>query len=88
MDVTLTPDQEAFIRHAIESGRFKRKEDVVQEALALWEERERERAGFFATLQDARSGAGRGQAITEESVRYIAEDVKRRGAARFAAEQP
>jgi putative addiction module CopG family antidote len=41
MEVKLTPDQKAFVRDAIESGRLKREEDAVQEALALWEERER-----------------------------------------------
>ena len=44
MEVRLTPDQEAFVRHAIESGRFHRAEDAVEEALLLWEERERKRA--------------------------------------------
>jgi Arc/MetJ-type ribon-helix-helix transcriptional regulator len=35
MEVHLTPDQKAFIRQAIESGRFTRAEDAVKEALAL-----------------------------------------------------
>ena len=48
MDICLTPDQEAFIREAIESGRFLRAEEAVQEALLLWEERERTRAGILA----------------------------------------
>jgi len=33
MNVELTPDQRAFIRRAIESGRFRREEEAVQEAL-------------------------------------------------------
>jgi Arc/MetJ-type ribon-helix-helix transcriptional regulator len=41
MDVQLTPDQKAFARRAIESGRLHSEQDAVQEALALWEERER-----------------------------------------------
>lgn len=41
MEVRLTPDQEAFVRQAIESGRLPRAEDAVEEALSLWEERER-----------------------------------------------
>lgn len=40
MDVQLTPDQQAFARRAIESGRLHSEVDAVQEALALWEERE------------------------------------------------
>ncbi len=41
MEVQLTPNQEAFIRQAIQTGRLHRKEDAVQEAISLWEERER-----------------------------------------------
>lgn len=89
MEVSLTQDQEAFIRQAIESGRFHHKEDAVQEALSLWEERERKRAEFLATLEDAKASLGRGEGrtITQESMRDLAEDVKRRGLARLTAEQ-
>jgi len=37
MEVHLTPDQKAFVRQAIESGRLNREEEAVQEALSLWE---------------------------------------------------
>jgi putative addiction module CopG family antidote len=89
MEVHLTPDQEAFVRQAISTGRFHRKEDAVQEALSLWEERERKRAEFLATLDDAKNSlaAGEGRVITRESVRELAEDVKQRGLARLSAEQ-
>ena len=89
MEVTLTQDQEAFIRLAIESGRFLRMEDAVREALSLWEDRERKRAEFLATLDDAKASLSRGESrtITRESMRELAEDVKRRGLARLAAEQ-
>jgi Arc/MetJ-type ribon-helix-helix transcriptional regulator len=39
MEVQLTSDQKAFVRQAIESGRLRREEDAVKEALSLWEER-------------------------------------------------
>ena len=89
MEVSLTQDQEALIRQAVESGRFHHKEDAVQEALSLWEERERKRAGFLATLEDAKASLGRGEGrtITQESMRDLAGDVKRRGLARLSAEQ-
>jgi putative addiction module CopG family antidote len=89
MEVGLTQDQEAFICRAIETGRFRGKEDAVREALALWEERERKRAEFLATLDDAKASLSRGEgrAITQESMRKLAEDVKRRGLARLTAEQ-
>jgi len=89
MEVRLTPDQEAFIRQAIESGRLRREEDAVKEALSVWEERERKRAEFLATLDDAQASLARGEGrvITQESMRELAEEVKRRGRARLAAEQ-
>ena len=43
MEVRLPPDQKAFIRQALESGRFHDPEEAVQEALSLWEGRERKR---------------------------------------------
>jgi putative addiction module CopG family antidote len=89
MEVQLTPDQQAFIRDAIDSGRIEREEDAVREALALWEERERRRIEFLATLDDAAASLDRGEGITitQESMRELAGEVKRRGLARIAAEQ-
>jgi putative addiction module CopG family antidote len=76
MEVCLTPDQEAFVRHAIEAGRFRGAEDAVREALALWEERERRRAEFLQTLDDAKASVerGEGRVITQESMRELAEE--------------
>jgi putative addiction module CopG family antidote len=90
MEVCLTPDQEAFVRRAIEAGRLRGAEDAVREALALWEERERRRAEFLQTLDDAKASLerGEGRVITQESMRELAEEVKRRGLARLATEQP
>jgi len=89
MEVHLTPDQKAFIQNAICSGRFAREEDAVREALALWEERERKRAEFLATLDDAAVSLDRreGIPITQESMRELAGEVKRRGLARLTVEQ-
>ena len=89
MDVELTPDQRAFIRLAMESGRFHREEDAVEEALALWEERERRRAEILAALDEAEASLARGEGrpITEESMKALAEEVKQRGRRRLAAER-
>ena len=89
MEVHLTPDQEAFVRQAIESGRLLREEDAVKEALSLWEERERTRAEILSAVDEAEASLARGEGrvITQESMRELAEDVKRRGRARLAAEQ-
>jgi hypothetical protein len=60
----------------------------VIEALALWEERERQRVEFLVTLDDARASIARGEGrvITEDSMRELAEQVKERGRARLLSE--
>jgi Arc/MetJ-type ribon-helix-helix transcriptional regulator len=89
MDVQLTPDQKAFVRQAIESGRLRREEDAVNEALSLWEERERTRAEILASVDEAEASLARGEGriVTQESMRELAQEVKQRGRARLAAEQ-
>ena len=89
MDVQLTPDQRAFVRQAIESGRFRGEEDAVKEALSLWEERERGRAEILAAVDEAEASLARGEgrAVTQESMRELAQQVTQRGRARLAAEQ-
>jgi antitoxin ParD1/3/4 len=89
MEVQLTPDQEAFIRQAIETGRLHRKEDAVREAMSLWEERERLRLEILAAVDQAEASLARGEGrvVTQESMRELAEEVKRRGRARLASEQ-
>jgi antitoxin ParD1/3/4 len=89
MEVKLTPDQKAFVRNAIESGRLQREEDAVQEALALWEERERIRAEILAAVDeaDASLAHGEGRIITQQSMLDLAADAKQRGPARLAAER-
>lgn len=89
MEVQLTPDQKAFVRQAIESGRLRREEDAVGEALLLWEERERRRLEILAAVDEAEASLARGEGrpITQESMRELAERVKQRGRAQLAAEQ-
>lgn len=88
MEVQLTPDQKAFARRAIETGRLHSEEDAVQEALALWEERERQHTEFLLTLDDARTSLARGEGriITQDSMRQLASEVKERGRARLLAQ--
>ncbi len=89
VDIDLTPDQQVLIRHAIEAGRAHTAEQAVHEALALWEERERRRAEFMASLDEARASIanGAGLPITRESMEKLAEDVKRGGRERLAMER-
>jgi Arc/MetJ-type ribon-helix-helix transcriptional regulator len=90
MELHLTPDQEAFIRHAIETGRLHRKEDAVQEAMSLWEERERRRLEIWLAADHAEASLARGEGrriTTHEEVSQLASDIHRRGMARLATEQ-
>ncbi len=88
MEVQLTPDQEAFVQRAMDSGRFASEADALSEALALWEERERGRIEFLTTLDVAKASLARGEGrvITQESMRELAAEVKERGRARLIAE--
>lgn len=89
MEVHLTPDQQAFVRQGIEAGRFRNEADAIAEALLLWEERERNRAEILAAVDAAEASIARGEGIeiTEQSMRELAERVKRRGRARLEAER-
>jgi len=90
MEVQLTPDQKAFVRQAIESGRLLREEDAVQQAMLLWEERERTRAEILAAVDEAEASLARGEGrsiATHEDMKQLADDVKRRGRERLYAEQ-
>jgi putative addiction module CopG family antidote len=89
MDVHLTPDQKAFVRQAIQSGRLNREEEAVQEALSLWEQRERARAEILTAVDMAEASVARGEgrAITQESMRQLADEVKQRGRNRLTAER-
>jgi Arc/MetJ-type ribon-helix-helix transcriptional regulator len=81
MDVQPTPNQKAFARLAIERGRLHSEQEAVREALALWEERERQRTEFLLTLDAARASLARGEGrvITQESIQRLANEVKERG---------
>jgi putative addiction module CopG family antidote len=90
MEVQLTPDQKAFVRQAIESGRLAREEDVLKEALSLWEERERRRLEILASVDRAEVSLARGEGrriTTPEDAKQLADDIRRRGLARLDAEQ-
>jgi Arc/MetJ-type ribon-helix-helix transcriptional regulator len=89
MDVQLSADQKAFFSMAVKTGRLSREEDAVEEALLLWEERERTRAEILALVDSAEASLSRGQGrvITQESMRELADGVKQRGRALLAAEQ-
>jgi len=88
MEVHLTDDQKAFVRQGIASGRYAREEDALSDALSLWESRERTRAEILVAVDAAEASLvlDGGRVVTKESLTQLADDVKRRGRARFAAE--
>jgi Arc/MetJ-type ribon-helix-helix transcriptional regulator len=89
VQVELTAEQQDFVRRAVASGRVRDAEGALQEALALWVERERRRAEILAAIDEAEASLARdeGLIITKSSMRELAEDVKRRGRARLLAEE-
>ena len=90
MEITLTPDQEAFVWQAVKAGRIDRPEDAVTEALLLWEERELLRSELIASFDEAKASIARGEGrvITQEAMQALAEETKQRLRSRLAAEQP
>ena len=87
MEVNLSEDQRAFIREALESGRIQHEEDAVQQAMLLWEERERRRMRILAAVDVAETSLTRGEGRTitnREELAQLARDVKQRGSARLS----
>ena len=79
MEVKLTPGQEDLIQHAIEQGRYRSAEEVVREAMARWEERERQRIDLATDIghaeNDLKSGAFND--YTDDTLPLLAEELKR-----------
>ncbi len=69
-------------------GRVHREEEVVHEALALWESRERTRSEILAAVDTAEASLARGEGrpVSEQSMLDLAGEVKQRGRIRFAAQ--
>lgn len=89
VNVELTADQRAFVQKAIDSGRLSSAEEAIEQALALWERRERRRLEIIAMVEEAEDSLARGEGIpiTEESMKALADETKQRVRRRIAAEQ-
>ncbi len=83
--ILATPEQEAFIREGIASGRFATAEDAAREALRLWEERQRRRTELLIELDAAEASFARGESrrVGPESITEFIAGVKRRGRTRL-----
>ena len=83
--IVATPEQEAFIREGIASGRFATAEDAAREALHLWQERQRRRTELLIELDAAEASFARGESrrVGPESITEFIAGVKRRGRTRL-----
>jgi hypothetical protein len=89
MDLHLSADQQALIREALESGRLQRPEEAFEQAMSLWEERERRRMEILLAVNASEASLARGAGRTiasREQTAQLAEDIKRRGSERLAAQ--
>jgi putative addiction module CopG family antidote len=79
MEVNFTPNQEALLRQAVASGRYRTAEDAVRDAVARWEECECAREELLATLDEAEADveAGRYADYTDETLPVLAGELKR-----------
>ena len=77
MEVRLTAEQEAFIRQAVESGRYASAEEAVRDGIARLEEEARERAELRAALAEGEAdlAAGEYTEYTEETLRGLADEL-------------
>ncbi len=81
MDVHLTPEQEDFIRQAVEAGRFSSADEAMQEAVSLLEAHEREIAELRIDIDDgiADLAGGNYTDYTDETLPRMMEDIRREG---------
>ena len=81
MNVNLTPQLDAMVRHKVASGLYNSASEVIREALRLMEEQDRMRAAKLEQLrQDIRDGLNSG-----EPTPWDPEEIKLEGRRRRAA---
>lgn len=79
MNVSLTPELEAFVEQAVSSGRYGSASEAVREGLRILQERE---AKFQALKQEIAKGLG--SEDSPLSGEALAVDVKQKGRERLA----
>ena len=87
MQIELSPEQSSFVDLGIQEGRFRNPEEAMQQALALWVNRERARIELLASIE-AGDDSPREDDIVLDSEEEIAEffaGVEKRGLAKLAA---
>jgi len=89
MEIHLPPEQEAYLA-AIAASTGRSTDELVQEAIQLWEqEQARALTDFRKSLDDAENSIDRGEGIdiTPETMRQLSRDVIERCRARLEAER-
>jgi antitoxin ParD1/3/4 len=85
MNVSLTPELEAFVQSRVATGRYQTASEVVREGLRLLEQRERDREDILeeirAKISRGTEQADRGELIDGEAV---FEKIRQRSSARRA----
>ena len=76
VEVQIIDDQGVFVREAIQTGRFSREDDVLHEALSMWEERERWRAETLAAIDEAEASLARGEGLARLYAGTMSDDVR------------
>jgi Arc/MetJ-type ribon-helix-helix transcriptional regulator len=86
MQIELTPEQSAFVDLGIREGRFRNSEEAIQQALAHWEKRERNRVELLASLEisDKEIDSGGGETYNADDLSGLVEDVRSRGMQRLS----
>lgn len=89
MEIKLNAEQKEFVRRAVETGRARKEEDAIKQALDLWIERERRREELLALIDagEASLAAGHVRTIEAASAKQLAQEVHQRGMARLAAKR-
>ena len=79
MEVPLTPDQQAFIQRAVNTGRYSSAEEALRDVLARWEDDERARFELLAAFDEAESDLNVGAFTdhTNDTLAQLADDLKR-----------
>ena len=89
MEIHLPPEQEAHLM-AIAASTGRSTDELVQEAIELWErEQARALAEFRKSLDDAENSIARGEGIdiTPEAMRQLSKDVMERCRTRVEADR-
>ena len=79
-----------YVMYHFPTGSTTSEEDALEDALLLWEERERRRVEILAAVDLAEASFARGEGrrvSTREEAARLADEIKQRGMARLIAEE-